>query len=91
MKAVCEAGSTSSAWFSLQLLAMAILAGAASLSGSDGPFPVWAETPPASTADTPVDLAPGGNYASGIRLRIPNHGWSFRVPAHWHATVFEDS
>jgi hypothetical protein len=92
MKVVCEAGRTFRDWFYLQLVAVAILVGGAGLlPGSDGPLPVWAETPPASSADTPVDLAPGGNYAAGIRLRIPNQGWSFQVPAQWHATVFEDS
>ncbi|WP_447600097.1 hypothetical protein [Nitrospira sp. Nam80] len=92
MKVVREAGTTPWGWLRLQLVAMAILVGGASLLASDGPSPVWAEAPPpASPSDTPVDLAPGGNYASGIRLRIPSQGWSFQVPAQWHATVFEDS
>jgi hypothetical protein len=56
-------------------------------------------TPPATSADvrsdaaadSSIDLSPGGNYASGITLRIPGQGWSFKVPAEWHATVFEDA
>jgi hypothetical protein len=88
-----KAGSTPLDWCRLRLLAMAILAGGSGLNVNHWTvsFPAWAETLPAPTADSPVDLAPGGNYAAGIRLRIPSQGWSFKIPAQWHATVFEDA
>jgi hypothetical protein len=75
----------------LPLLAIAIVAGSPSVGGPMVSPPAWADVPSVLTADAPVDLSPGGNYASGVTLRIPSQGWSFTVPSQWHATVFEDS
>lgn len=72
-------------WLScrLQFLGTAMLVNGPGVGAWFFPLPAQAEVP--------VDLSPGGNYASGLTLRIPSQGWSFEVPAQWHATVFEDS
>jgi hypothetical protein len=75
----------------VSLLGLAVLASGAAVGSSTGPLPAAAETPPASSAGPRTDLAPGGNYVSGTTLVIPRQGWAFTIPAHWHATVFEDS
>ena len=75
----------------LLLLEIAILAGWLSAGGPLVSLTARADVPSDPSADAPVDLSPGGNYASGVTLRIPTQGWSFTVPAQWHATVFEDS
>lgn len=67
------------------------MAGGLGITGSIIPLAVWAESSTGAAADVPVDLSPGGNYTAGITLRLPGQGWSFTVPAQWHATVFEDA
>lgn len=91
MKAVCLAGILFRTGCWLLLLEIAILGGGMSAGGPMVPLTARAGVPSVPAADAPVDLSPGGNYASGVTLRIPSHGWSFTVPAQWHATVFEDS
>ena len=88
MRAVSKAGNMPGAWCRAQLLMLAMLVGGPGLHVS---LPGWAESVPAQSAESPVDLAPGGNYAAGITLRIPRQEWSFKIPPQWHATVFEDS
>ncbi|HEX2055074.1 MAG TPA: hypothetical protein VHF07_01195 [Nitrospiraceae bacterium] len=50
-----------------------------------------AESSSEAIRDAPVDVSPGGNYVAGTTVRIPGQRLLFKVPAQWHATVFEDA
>ena len=91
MKPARLAGIVLSICCRLHLLAIAIVASGFAVAGSITPISAWAESSSGAAAEAPVDLLPGGNYASGITLRIPSQGCSFKVPVQWHATVFEDA
>ena len=91
MKPARLAGFLSSACCRLRFFTIAIMASSLGIAGSVLPLGVCAASSSGATAEAPVDLSPGGNYAAGITVRIPGQGWSFQVPAQWHATVFEDA
>jgi hypothetical protein len=91
MKSARLAGMVFPTCCRLLLPGAALMASGLGITGSMIPVVVWAESSTVATADAPVDLSPGGNYTSGVTLRIPRQGWSFQVPAQWHATVFEDA
>ena len=91
MKSACLAGLCFSAWCRLCLSWSGIIASGLCAAGTVAPFAAFADAPSDAASDSSMDLSPGGNYAAGITLRIPGQGWSFRVPAEWHATVFEDA
>ena len=75
----------------LRPLTIAIMASGLGIAGSVIPLAVSAASLSETAAEAPVDISPGGNYTAGITLRIPGQGWLFKVPAQWHATVFEDA
>jgi hypothetical protein len=91
MKSAYSAGRCFSAWRRLWLSWNAIMASSLCAAGAAVPLSACAEAPSDVASDSSIDLSPGGNYAAGITLRIPGQGWSFKVPAEWHATVFEDA
>ena len=85
------AGFCVSACCRLCLAWSAIVASGLCAAGFVAPPATSADALSDAAADSSIDLSPGGNYAAGITLRIPGQGWSFKVPAEWHATVFEDA
>jgi hypothetical protein len=91
MKPARLAGLCLSAWCRLSLSAIGIAAGGLDAAIMVAPLAASSDAPSGPAAEAPVDLSPGGNYAAGLTVRIPSHGLSFKVPAQWHATVFEDA
>jgi hypothetical protein len=90
MKPARPAGFSLLVWCRLCLSGIGMLTGGLA-AGTVTSLAASAAAPSEAAVDSPMDLSPGGNYAAGITVRIPGQGWSFEVPAQWHATVFEDA